>query len=395
MFCRIAHGQSVTGRWPAVITMVCLTAMLLAWNLSRLVVSVAAQPGQGAGSAATMPGTAWRFAVAGDSRNCGDVVMPVIAAGAKARGAAFFWHLGDFRAMLAGRIDEDFADQPSKPASDADYYQTGWNDFIKNQLLPFGETPVFLAIGNHELYHHTRADYLARYREWLTAPDIGRQRLADDPSDTAPRTYYHWVKDGIDFITLDNASGEQFDAAQMRWFEKVLAADQSNPEIRTIVAGMHKPLPDSISYGHSMNESPDGVSIQSGRQVYQDLWKAQNDFHKRVYILASHSHYYMEGTFNTDFWKGRVLPGWIVGTAGAERYQLPSEWRRANRAMQGVYGYLLATVNPDVGDGHPAGGTIRFEFQLINKSDLSGEVRQKFRSSLIDFCFDQNMRKPE
>ena len=31
----------------------------------------------------------WRFAVAGDSRNCGDVVMPAIAAGVKTDRAAF------------------------------------------------------------------------------------------------------------------------------------------------------------------------------------------------------------------------------------------------------------------------------------------------------------------
>ena len=30
---------------------------------------------------------AWKFAVSGDSRNCGDVVMPAIAAGVKQSGA--------------------------------------------------------------------------------------------------------------------------------------------------------------------------------------------------------------------------------------------------------------------------------------------------------------------
>lgn len=39
----------------------------------------------------------WTFAVSGDSRNCGDFVMPAIAAKAKAESDAFYWHLGDFR----------------------------------------------------------------------------------------------------------------------------------------------------------------------------------------------------------------------------------------------------------------------------------------------------------
>jgi phosphomannomutase len=30
----------------------------------------------------------WRFVVGGDSRNCGDVVMPAVAAGARAAGAS-------------------------------------------------------------------------------------------------------------------------------------------------------------------------------------------------------------------------------------------------------------------------------------------------------------------
>ena len=64
---------------------------------------------------------------------------------------------------------------------------------------------------------------------------------------------------------------------------------------------MHEALPESISAGHSMNESPTGT--ESGRRVYADLLRAQNEAHKHVYVLASHSHYYMDGIFNTDYWK--------------------------------------------------------------------------------------------
>jgi len=46
---------------------------------------------------------AWSFAVSGDSRNCGDVVMGGIAAGVRADRAEFYWHLGYFRA----RSDSD------------------------------------------------------------------------------------------------------------------------------------------------------------------------------------------------------------------------------------------------------------------------------------------------
>src|SRR5882762_9920398 len=37
-------------------------------------------------------GGTWRFVVSGDSRNCGDVVMPGIAETAKKNQAVFYWH---------------------------------------------------------------------------------------------------------------------------------------------------------------------------------------------------------------------------------------------------------------------------------------------------------------
>jgi hypothetical protein len=52
----------------------------------------------------------WKFAVSGDSRNCGDVVMPSIAASAVKNKAAFYWHLGDLRAIYG--VDEDYQNSP-------------------------------------------------------------------------------------------------------------------------------------------------------------------------------------------------------------------------------------------------------------------------------------------
>src|ERR1700737_5078674 len=61
--------------------------------------------------AAQQPGGApWRFVVSGDSRNCGDVVMPGIAETAKKHQAAFYWDLGGLR--LTSGFDEDIQHQP-------------------------------------------------------------------------------------------------------------------------------------------------------------------------------------------------------------------------------------------------------------------------------------------
>src|SRR5260370_25489119 len=41
----------------------------------------------------------WRFIVSGDSRNCGDVVMPSIAADSARYATSFYCHLADLRAI--------------------------------------------------------------------------------------------------------------------------------------------------------------------------------------------------------------------------------------------------------------------------------------------------------
>ncbi len=334
------------------------------------------------------PGETWHFAVSGDSRNCGDVVMPAIASGVTHDQAEFYWHLGDFRAIFD--FDQDYkqlAAGSGKPLTIIDYESRAWDDFVAHQITSFGSLPVYLGIGNHELVPpKTRADYVTQFADWLNHPNLQCQRLKDDPKDHRLKTYYHWILGGIDFVNLDNASPEQFDADQMKWFEALLQRDMSDKSISTVVVGMHAALPESISHDHSMNQSPQGE--QSGRQAYRDLLTLQNEGHKKVYVLASHSHFFMDGTFNADYWRnnGGVLPGWIVGTAGAVRYTLPANAKDANKAVTNVYGYLLATVNPP---GQPA-GTISFEFRQLNKNDVPKDVVSMFSAPFVHECFVGN-----
>jgi hypothetical protein len=327
---------------------------------------------------------AWVFAVSGDSRNCGDVVMPAIAAGVNQSEAAFYWHLGDFRKI--SDFDEDMQHQPehlAKPMSIFGYEDSAWDDFIENQIAPFGTTPIYLGIGNHETTPpKTRDEYLIEFARWLETQALQAERLRDDPHTFKLKAYYHWIERGVDFINLDNATRDQFDSNQIAWLEKTLQADSSRPEIRTIVLGMHEALPESLSKDHSMNESAEGA--ESGRRVYASLLKAQGEAHKRVYVLASHSHYFMDGIFNTDYWRqhGGVLPGWIVGTAGAQRYALPNGSTAARGAETNVYGFLRATVKPD--------GEIDFAFQHVNELDVPAPVVERYTRQFVHWCFAEN-----
>jgi len=332
----------------------------------------------------------WWFAVSGDSRNFGDVVMPAIAASVLSHHPRFYWHLGDFR--LGHPVDADIQNQPEhlgKTFAQSDYLSLEWTDFLEHQIKPFGSLPVYLGIGNHEtIAPRTRDDFLAQFVEYLDTPELRAQRLKDDKRDRAWKTYYHWIFQGVDFINLDNATEDQFDDAQMHWFEEVLYRDTKGHEssgIKTIVVGMHRALPDSKSAGHSMNES--AQMTWSGRRVYHDLLMAQNDAHKNVYVLASHSHFYLDDVYDTNCWQNAVLPGWIVGTAGAVHYPLPDGIAPSPHAMMRlddslVYGYLLATVQPDY--------KVVFNFKQVTLDDVRKAIGNRYSEDFVKKAFSDN-----
>ncbi len=309
--------------------------------------------------------------------------MPSIAAGARAHRAAFYWHLGDLRAIYD--FDDDFRSEYPN-ATIIEYLRGAWLDFQRSQVEPFGDLPFFLGMGNHETVPpRTRDEFTLTFADWLNAPEIRAQRLKDNPHDHQVRTYYHWIRDGIDFITLDNATPDQFDAGQIKWLQAVLRRDIDDPSIRAVVAGMHEALPESLARGHSMSDSPAGEL--SGIAVYNQLLAVRKS--KPVYLLASHSHYVMEGIFDTPYWRehGGVLPGWIIGTAGAFRYALPPEGSQARFARTRVYGYLLASVSPA---GKRPDDPIQFSFQEVTESDATAEVLQRFGSDFVHRCHEGN-----
>ena len=327
-------------------------------------------------------GSAWTFAVSGDSRNCGDFVVPAIAAKVKAEKDAFYWHLGDFRWI--SQPDQDLlAMQPkASDLSKSEYQSLAWDDFLTHQMASFGSFPVFLGRGNHEtIAPMTRDGYIAAFASFLIRPEIIDQRKADGNEDQLIQPWYHWTRDGVDFITLDNASKDEFSDAQLHWLRSVLDRDlAANSGVRTIVAGMHESLPHSTSSGHAMDDWDLGV--RTGELVYTWLYDAQAAG-KHVYIISSHSHFYSPDIYDTPFWKQRsstVVPGVIIGSAGARRYQLPKEAKKGSKTH--VYGYLQATVQPD--------GSISFALHELSENDLTQNKWPNAPLDAIHECYIHN-----
>lgn len=333
----------------------------------------------------------WTFAISGDSRNCGNIVMPAIAAGAKKDHAEFYWHLGDLRAIYM--VDEDFAAEArfATPPTKEEYLPQAWPDFVEHQVVPFGSMPFFLGIGNHEnIPPKTTAEFRQQFAALLDRPELRAQRAQDAartppiPASASDSTYYHWTERGVDFINLDNATGYAFDADQLAWFDAVLAADLADATVRSIVVGMHEALPYSKSDSHSMCSSAEGV--RTGSLVYAKLVEAKK--HKPVYVLASHSHYYLADIFNTAHWQNdpshdAVLPGWIVGTAGAVRYALPPNTTQGSDAKENAYGYLIGTVGAD--------GRIVFVFRNLSEDDLL-RTSDGYAPTTVGTCWSGNSR---
>lgn len=312
--------------------------------------------------------------------------MPAIASETKQEGAAFYWHLGDLR-LVAG-VDEDIAHQPAHlatPLSMPEYEAITWDDFIQSQVVPFGKLPVYLGIGNHEaIPPKSREEFETQFAKWLDKPDLRAQRLHDDPKALEPKTYYRWIKGGVDFIYMDNATTDQFDTEQMQWFEGALRSDAADARVRTVLVGMHEALPKSVAENHSMSESSP-QAVANGLRAYKDLLGFHSRTRKHVYILASHSHYFMDGIFNTSYWRGNggVLPGWIVGTAGAVRYALPPGWQgEARTAETNVYGFMTGGVHAD--------GSIDFAFHLLSEKDIPASVVAKYTPAFVHWCFAEN-----
>ncbi|MGA7858006.1 MAG: metallophosphoesterase [Terracidiphilus sp.] len=304
----------------------------------------------------------WTFAVSGDSRNCGDFVMPAIAAKVKAENDAFYWHLGDFRWM--SQPDQDLlAMEPAGTELSKESYQSiAWDDFLAHQMTSFGSMPVFLGRGNHEdVPPMTREGYVTKFSSFLDRPEIAAQRISDGAAGAPIGPWYHWTQGWVDFITLDNSSHDEFSDAQLKWLRAVLDHDLApNSGVRAIVAGMHEALPHSTGSEHAMDDWD--LGDRTGELVYNWFYGAQAAG-KHVYLIASHSHYYSPNVYNTPYWKQyskTVLPGLIVGTAGAHRYQLPKTADKA--AKTHIYGYVQGAVEAD--------GTIDFTLHELSEDDL-------------------------
>ena len=109
---------------------------------------------------------------------------------------------------------------------------------------------------------------------------------------------------GLHFVALDNVTDSDFGAEQLAWLEQDLKKARSDPNTKHIVVGMHKPLADNCTGGHSMAEGG-----SAGRQDSQKALAMFQQYGVSM-VLASHVHQFAQ-------FKQGGIQTYITGGLGA------------------------------------------------------------------------------
>ena len=202
-----------------------------------------------------------RLVVGGDSRDDASHVLPWAFREAKARGASAFFFLGDME--LTPSFDGHF----------------------ERELADLGGVPFYPVLGNHEVRFfgfldvgHDAAE--RRYRDHF----LGTRRTPIVSSLPGKIVYSVNLPGHVHFIALDNCSQKGFGKDQLAWLASDLGQARSDPNVRHVFVGMHKPLAHGGVTTHGMEE--DGPAAEADSDAALAMFE-----HARVeLVLASHVH---------------------------------------------------------------------------------------------------------
>ncbi len=202
-----------------------------------------------------------RFVVGGDSRQDAAHVLPWAFREAKARGASAFLFLGDMELT---------------PSFDAHF---------RSELGELGGVPFYPVLGNHEvqLFGFFDLGHDAAERSFR-AHFLGNEQTPIESSLPGKIVYSVNLPGHVHFVALDNVSQKGFGKDQLAWLAADLDRARSDPNVRHVFVGMHKPLAHNGYTTHGMEEDGDAAAAESDAAL--QLFE-----HARVeLILASHLH---------------------------------------------------------------------------------------------------------
>ncbi len=253
----------------------------LAFTLSLSTFACGGAPAPVTPAIVAVPAGTTRYIVGGDSRDDHSHVLPWAFREAKARGASAFFFLGDME--LTPAFDAHFRDE-LKMLDPIPFYPALGN----HEILFFGAVPIGVAAAEKAF----RANFL----------DTVRTPVAASLPDRV--VYSVNLAGGVHFIALDNVSANGFGADQLAWLSADLEHAGTDPTVRHIFVGMHKPLAKNGVSTHGMEK--DGPQAIAASDAALALFQKAGV----EVIFASHLHEY------ATFTQGRI-PTYSPGGLGA------------------------------------------------------------------------------
>jgi acid phosphatase type 7 len=245
------------------------------------------------------------FLVYGDTRG-GEQIERDLTLSALAGAPAVALHTGD---LVATGDDED-----------------GWRRFFEVEQALLAEVPLYLAIGNHELYRDPDA---TRVRRFLPLPI------------DADRTYYSFRVGPARFVALDS---NRPDEAQTSWLASTLSEAAREPGRPHVFVFMHHP--------------PFSTGGHCGSAMEQAAWVALFEQHRPTAVFAGHDHAYERLERNG-------VRYFVTGGGGApvypEREQCPAHDRAARRVYRSEHHLLRVRLRGEAVEvevARPAGAPI-------------------------------------
>ncbi len=230
------------------------------------------------------------FVVYGDTRGNREV-EPAIVALARAESPDLALHTGD----LVGWGSDEGA----------------WRSFLTHEAPLMGETALYPAVGNHELFRDSDGEH---YKNWFVLPDGGR---------SARHYAFSWA--GVRFIALDGNVTGPAHAEETAWLERELTASAGAAHIFVY---MHQP---PLSMGGHCGAGEDDRD-----------WVELFEKHRVRAVFAGHDHAYQRLERNG-------VRYFVTGGGGARLYdqrdECPEYDHDASRAYVAEHHLLRVRVD--------------------------------------------------
>ncbi|MFQ5530690.1 MAG: metallophosphoesterase family protein, partial [Gemmatimonadota bacterium] len=211
-------------------------------------------------------------------------------------------------------------------------------------------TPMFPAVGNHDLHTDGGAAYDAAF-VW-NAPWTDQR-------------YYSFRWSGIQFVILDTSSPaaveelRSADGRQHDWVERVLRSAHDDPAVYWTIVSMHHPV---ISHGLGISGHGGDRRLREALAPLFETWGVD-------LVAAGHEHHYER---STPVRAGRRVPHGcgpiylIAGAAGASRYARGVGSSSITAFSSRAYSFVDLSIGPEVVEGKVVtqNGSLLDEFRI-------------------------------